>query len=378
LDQLIETLYRLEKGAISVLTRLAQMPFWLFGTTVILSLYVYITAFPPFDLFDIKVWELTVFRGQNPFSPLPEYIINNHSDKFAFRFVGPIIGSVFGLSSYGYFIFHQLIAVCLVASILNYGFKITGDKLISISFAIGFCSLFMGKWGFYDMHSHFDALALLFIVLSLTSRHTLLVLITLLMSYFTDERALISSCLVFLIFKNRETDFNVRLNKIMLFGKFSLTVIISWILYFVIRTFLTNYYNLQTGHSAIGIVPVFENFKFMPLALLLSLEGFWIIVVIVVLFFFQQQKIFFNILYISGITIVLIVALMVYDISRSTAYLLPACLLAFEGSFRFIENSSFLRLIMACSLLSMVVPTMEFFNQVYWLGPVIPKIFKWI
>jgi hypothetical protein len=373
----LTVVYEWERKVGSLLETFLSGKNWKIASLIFFVLYIYVTSFPPFHQYSDHEFDFLVSQSRSPLAPIPDEFYNPHVDKHAFRLTVPLIGKIFMLPPVGFFILSQLCAAALLYCLLLFIWNISRDRVTSFLFTFAISSVFIGKWGFYDMYAHFDALALLLMVLAVIQTQHLPVILLLLLSYFTDERALISSSLVYLLFFFQEEDYKMSIKNFITFRKKRGAVLISWLVYAVIRLCLQYFTSLKITGSEVGTDIFLFNYKFAPLSLILAYEGFLLIIFIFIFTLIQRKERLSLTLLLAGIGLVWMVALLVLDVSRSTSYLLPSILLATMGMLRFSNDTLFIRrvmLIVAC--ICVIIPTMYICKEPFWMSPIFPKVFK--
>lgn len=364
-----------ESRVVKILDAFLHSPNWIYKTTACLIILIYVTAFPPFTELDLNLWDTMTYRAEHLFSPLPSEVRNSHTEKFAFRIAVPLIGRLLHFNALAFYLMSQLSGLLLIFFVQAAAYKLTADKITSFLVGLAVSCIFIGKWGFYDVYFHFDAFAILMLILAMHFRSRILIFLFIFVAAYTDERALIASALVFLWWKILEAR-SYSFRELLIPGRNSSVVIASWIAYGCSRVILQHIYGLATSTSDVGIEVMAFNYKFAPLALLLSLEGLWILVAFGVFLLFEKKLPAYGILFILLMALSYLVALMVFDVSRSTGYLLPSVTIGLFLLQNEESGTTVRRVVMVSALICLITPTMEFLNNVYWLGPIVPKIFK--
>ena len=105
------------------------------------------------------------------------------------------------------------------------------------------------------------------------------------------------------------------------------TIFFSWFIYFSIRTFLANFFGLQTSTGGVDFKTMSLNLNFAPLSIWQAFEGGWIVVLIFISSIFYSHR-FFLILLLGQLLIILFIAFLVFDVTRSLVYLYPLLIIA--------------------------------------------------
>src|SRR5262249_17479499 len=141
----------------------------------------------------------------------------------------------------------------------------------------------------------------------------------------TDERALFASSLVYLyhVYLRQREGADWRASY---FGATPIAVIVVGIAYIVLRFAMAQHYQLAPPSG--GLMLVISDASNLPIGCWTALEGGWLLVVPALLILAQTRQFAFLTLYGSAISIVLICAMSVVDITRSMAYAVPAIFIA--------------------------------------------------
>jgi hypothetical protein len=143
----------------------------------------------------------------------------------------------------------------------------------------------------------------------------------------------------------------------------SLAVVAALSAYAAVRLWLTVAYDLHVDTAAVGWDVLSSNARFVPVAALLALEGAWLVIGIGIREVWRARRVYAATLaalvLVSGVG-----AVLVYDVTRSMAYLLPAFLVvAVEGVRLFPRRA---RLLWGCAAVTAVIPTIWIAGYDYW------------
>jgi hypothetical protein len=201
----------------------------------------------------------------------------------------------------------------------------------------------IGTVWFADTGHFFDGLALTALVLALASRNPLLVFVSISAAAWTDERALLAAVIVAAFHLRERQYISASAVGLALLG------------YCGLRVGLAMHFGLATDRTFVGPSVLRSNLYSAPLALFLAIEALWGLLLIGIGAGALSRD--------RTVWIVAPVALasslgavMVYDVTRSAAYLLPALVVA--GAY-LAKQSVRLRtpLIGWCAVLCAVIPT---------------------
>ena len=183
--------------------------------------------------------------------------------------------------------------------------------------------MFVGNVLVSDLRALFDVTAFCLMAAAMLSENFLLILICLLLSYFTDERALIASPLIFIWFvviKYKATE-KSGFYSLLKPDSSKIALISSWPIYFSIRYLLGSIFGLSTG--TVGAYVFAGQINNIMFGWWTGLEGFWIIVFACFILLYIKKDWLLGLLLFASIMAVSFIAFSVIDITRSMAYLFP-------------------------------------------------------
>jgi len=363
-------LVRFAEDFIRVVDRLTQWKYaaWLLPLmAVACSLF---TAFPSSDLANSQEmsenWGALLEQVQDPFS-VKDHPSASHAANMAFRITPVLLAKALGLRSINAFLILQGVALVLLFFVLPRLFrKISNDPVVSwlLTFSVSF--MFVGNVLCSDYRGFFEVLAFLFLAGTLLFDSLFLILGCSLLAFFTDERALIASGLVYIFFVvEREKDVNaLGLASFFRFSPKMIVLMASWVVYFSLRFFLSYRFGLKT--NATGLVDyllhtTIKQINIFPFALWTGLEGFWVIVLIAFAHLVTARKWSFVALCSVAFGVVVLTAIWVFDITRSMAYLMPLIFIS-------LAIVSRLQPLKNLRVISVVVLVFSFFPTYYAAG----------
>jgi hypothetical protein len=363
---------QIKTSIINSLEKLTQKRNWDILLAFICCVYVLLIAFPVFS--DLNINELINWQIDNPFSRLPDqYLNSSHEQKHQFRLTVPIIARLLHIKGYGIIAIQYASAFLLFLFCYKLSFKITIDKVTATLCTFLTANIYAGTIGIYDTFWHFDTLAILFLILALYIKNCFLTAFFILLASFTDERAFVASSLVFVYKLTENTNEDLSIKKFL--SKKGSTILLSWLVYLVLRLYFTRYHNFFTGTEDISLTTIRMNYNMFPLNILFTFEFGWLLILLG-LYSAKDDKVFLFI--VLGATIVIfIVAMFVTDVSRSTAYVYPLLFIGLLKCSLKYKKYTLRKIILVSTIACIVIPTQEFFGfTVYGMGPIFPKIIK--
>ena len=327
-ELLLDLEYRIQNFA----ERLTSGKLWTVTGTVVVLLICLFMSFPRVLLLTAKEvegsnWMAIMQKVDDPFFDLLDrYNPRSAAANMNFRLTVPVIAHPFGImiSPAGLLAIQAGFGVLLLYLVIRTTFRITDDRLTALYMGILVASIYAGITAFVELRGRFDGVALCFLMLALMRRNSPLIILSIFLASWTDERGLIASSLVF-VFYALET--SLAANKLTLrsmLNRYSLSVVAAWILYFVTRIIATVVLGLTNhGGGDLGISYFIDQFGNFPMALWTGLEGGWLLVLVAFALLLRQRRYLATLLILAAVTVIIVVAQMVIDKTRSMAYLLP-------------------------------------------------------
>lgn len=299
-----------------------------FLAALTLSFIVLFWSFPSYDIAFVtnemdECWKGIFLQSREPFVDHTHlYEDGSHNEKLGFRFVPPLIFQLLHINSLIPALIFQFATVILfyylLILVMNKFFQ---DRIKAFFFTLPICFVVAGHVYASDYRGIFDTLALDFLLMAILVRTKSIVVIPLLLAYYTDERAIIASSALFLINvldKNSFEKTGAILKELTSFSNSCL--IISWILYGIIRYMLSVTFGLTsgTGGTNLFIHQIDKTFY----TLYVGLEGFLIPFVLIIFLLLKKRIYTFTFLLVSSFLLVFYAAQSVVDIGRSMSYVL--------------------------------------------------------
>jgi hypothetical protein len=295
-------------------------------STLALVIIVVFWSFPSYDIAIVKSemdenWSAIFLQVDEPFknhNNLHSY--GSHGEKLAFRFVPALLLKVLSIHSLIPALIFQFAGLLLFYYLLtNIFYSLFKDRVKSFLYALPICFVISGHVYASDYRGIFDTIALDFMLLALIVRSRKYIVIPLLLAYFTDERALISSSsfiLIGLFENNKYESFKSILNGLLI--PQNMYIIISWVFYFTIRLGLGELYELQTGVGRVNLF--FDQISMTFYSLYIGFEGFILPLILVCILLYKKSIYSFVFLIIGSYLMLFFIAQSVLDINRSMSY----------------------------------------------------------
>ncbi|MCA9246254.1 MAG: hypothetical protein KDA42_04035 [Planctomycetales bacterium] len=273
-------------------------------------------------------WEPIIELIEQPFQNMAErYPHDEHSAKLTFRITMPVLGHYLGLGPVGLCIVQYALGLLQFYLLAALARRFTGEGAATLFFCLAVGSTYPGLACFNYTHPYFDGVALCLLTVAICFRHPAIILPTLFLAAFTDERGFIASSLV-LVFHIHQAVREGKPAPRALFCAPALAVYVSWAAYFVARMAMTRAYGLDTSDSGTGLDVLFAQWATLRFGLWAGIDGGWLLVLVALIALWRSNAWLPLLMYAGSILVLMTVAILITDINRGAAYLMPAVLVA--------------------------------------------------
>jgi hypothetical protein len=264
-------------------------------------------------------------RADHLFKP-NQYREVSHMANTQLRITVPLIAKLIGTrSKIVIFIIQEILGVAFLIITCLLSYRLTKDKVTAAIMTLSIGFVYAGKAAFVDIEGMLDSFAYFFLILALFTRFKPLILVSLLSAYFTDERALLASSLVAIFYFLEFHELNKgRINFYSFIKARVFYILLSWMVYFLIRFILFKLYGLHSPSSGV-VVPDIHQLGYIFWD---GLQGFWLLVVFGVVYLMIERHYFIILLLTISFLVMVISTSMVYDFTRSIAYIFPIIFVA--------------------------------------------------
>lgn len=340
-------------------------------------------AFPSLDKFSLgqgATWDAVQKKSATiSYDVLDDYSAGTNASKVNFRLTAPVISNIFGLDAYGMYAIQVLAGIGIIFFSLSIAERLTNSRLFAFFVTLMIGSTYAGRTGFVESRGLFDAVAICFLLLPLRFQNPLVIFSSIFLSAWTDERGLIASSLILIFFLVQDCDrpgFSIRI----LFSPKLVAVFFAWIAYFAVRFAYAAHYGISTAYGGIGLSVLKNQINMIPMGMWTAFEGGWILVGYAVLSLFLARDYMKGILLTGSLAIILIVSLSVVDISRSTAYAVPAVFVALLILMRTEEVKHIKSVLELCLALSVAWPAYYAGGDrtIWWQYPLPFQVLRWL
>lgn len=302
-------------------------PWWLPKIVLLAFLLSLTMAFPPVsalalqDGYYVHGWKVRLSKYEQPLLDMAKvFPPSSHHAKLTFRLTMPVLGHFLGFRQWGSLAIQFLGGLVLLGAFGALAYRYTQDRVAAAYLMLALAVCFPGSAAFTELYPRFDAISFFLLVLAQALTRPWAVGSVVFLASWNDERGLIASSLVLLYHVFRQEGQNSWLRRFL--SPVCLAIYAAWLLYFAIRLPLAARYGLHTA----GVGAEFLKIDLDVLVLgVWSALKFGLLYVLLAWFVAGRQRQWFALAcYVGACLIVTTVGILVYDITRSMAYLLPA------------------------------------------------------
>jgi len=346
---------------------------------VVLALSLF-RAFPNYDALGTKFHQATWRDIQIKFDhPLLDtsrlFPAGSHESNLTFRLTVPILAHVFHLGEAGLLIFFALVGIVLLYLVLKVSFTLSASKRVALLVGLTTACAWPGEAAFHELRGgYYDALALCLVVAACATSSSLLAAAFLFLAAWTDERALIASSFVLLLYTCQNTGIWRFVT-----GK-PAAVLVAAAAYLGTRAYLSVTHSYFFVTSGVGLSVLSQQTNVIPLAIWTGLGGGWILVVSGLVTLFRQKRYLAFAAFFAALIGMIAASMAVVDVTRSMAYCLPAVFVALAALSASERVERIERMAAIGAAISVVVPAfyLEGSTGVWWLYPLPIQIVRWL
>jgi hypothetical protein len=379
---ILELLYQKLRCRIDAgIDRLIAGPYWKLKALLAIVAISLFRAFPSYDAlrtpFSETTWRDVQVKFDDPLIDTSRiFAAGSHASNLTFRLTVPVLAHIFDLHRTGVLIFFAFVGFVLLFLVLQVAFTLSASKRVALFVCLATACTWPGAAAFHELRGgYYDALALCLLVAACATPSSIFAAALLFLAAWTDERSLIASSFVFLLYASGNSTGVRRF----LAGK-PTAVVVAIAAYLGTRAYLTATHSYLHAASGIGLSILSEQINVIPLAIWTGLGGGWILVLLGVLALFLQRRYLAAAAFCAALVAAITASLAVVDLTRSMSYCLPAVFVALAALSRSKGIKQIEKLAAISGVISLLVPTyyLEGNGGLWWLYPLPIQIARWL
>ncbi|WP_273208732.1 hypothetical protein [Runella zeae] len=225
-------------------------------------------------------WDDIIKQGADPFTP-QDYEAGSHEANQTFRITIPLIARVLHLNVAGLYVLHVLMGLLFLWFVIEVVYGILKDKILTFYFITGFTAIYAGANFYINFLGHCDIFPFCFMILMWYYRNPLLILLFSQLAFWCDERAIINSTYIGLLYLMPLVQNWIKQGKLnlKLIPLSAIVLVISAGLYIVVRSWLASNYGLKVGHdNDLSRKTITWSLSIIGDKFTRGLEGFWLLI----------------------------------------------------------------------------------------------------
>jgi hypothetical protein len=313
-------------------------------------------------------WQFLQKQIESPLTARSSRELFHHTSKMVHRLFPPLLGKFCIDCSLKGIMYFMVLMEYLAGFLFFYFFSKLVSRIsnpsLSFLLTLSICFTFLGKLFFWDAT---DGFALLGLLLAMSTRKTSVLFLALCMSFWTDERAIIASGLVFLwhgLVNIPSSGNPISVKDLLRFNKYQSVILVTIIFHFTVRFLLAQLYSMPptvTLPQAIAEMKVVlidhRTIELIPIVTFSTFEGWWLVLILSTLAITRLVGKGVFVFYVLCFTSSLLVSYMVDDITRSMVYAFPAVLIGFRWLWSILPEAQLKRLLTVVLVFNIFYPT---------------------
>ncbi len=356
-----EVLEQTQQRLHEALQRLTEGRWWAARVALGTTLLVLLLSFPSYrdlgEIFSEKTWQGVMIKARAPgHNLLLDFGPWTNAARVNFRLLMPMLARMLSLGPAGLVAIQAAAGVVLFFLIALLAERITASRAVAVAVAVMIGSTWAGMTAFVELRGVFDAVAILLLVCCLYARNPLLVMLFVFLAGWDDERALLASplVLVFLLLQRKAGSEGLRVKDF--FSPRILGLCAGLGIHAVTRLAYAHAFGIPIRYDANGVGVLASQINMIPMGVWTALEGGWLLVGGAFVVLMKERRRVELVLFLLALGFLLGVAMCTVDVSRSTAYCLPAVFVALTVLRRSETPEGLWRLTITSSVLAILWP----------------------
>lgn len=353
--------------------------FWTIKTALLVTAISLFLAFPSYESLRAPsaTWDAVLSKAEDlRYNVLQDHGESTNAARVNFRLTVPVVSRVLGLNMYGLVAFQFLCGVALFALSAQLADNLTGDRFTALCLTLAIAGTYAGTTSFLELRGIFDGVALFLVMCALSTRRWWAVALFVFLAAWTEERTLIVMPCVLAYYALTSERLGWRsLVTAPVAGVFlGITVYVgSYVLY-------ANVFSIPVTYAGNGLYVLIGQINIFPMAIWTAFEGGWLIVAMGILCLIRMPQRMVATLVVLGLVAILIASVMVVDVSRTTAFALPALFVALAAIAKHYSASEVRQLTLAAAAVSLLWPMYYAGGQrsIWWSYPMPFQIVRWV
>jgi hypothetical protein len=378
-----EVVRQVELKLLDLTERWTKGRFWVWrvvGITTAVSLFM---AFPSYDSLrggeTGKTWQAVMIKAVDPaHNLLQDFGPGTNAAKVNFRLLMPLLARVTGVRIPGLLVLQGLAGILLFYLLTVLAYRATASRPTAALVTLMTGATYAGIASFVELRGLFDGISICMLLACLYFSNPLVIALVIFAAGWNDERALLASVLV--VVARVAQDEGGQDGRLRPFLQRSLLGLYAgWLLHVASRWYYSTHFNIAFNLGGTGLHVLIDQLNMIPMGAWTALEGAWLLVLACLLVLYRRERYLLCLLFIAALASLLLVSFSVVDVSRSTAYCLPAVVVCLAVLSRTERSLDLWRLCCIACILSLGWPTYYAGGKtsIWWQYPLPVQVVRW-
>jgi hypothetical protein len=378
-----EVVHQVELKLLDLTERWTKGRFWVWRVVAITTAVSLFLAFPSYDSLrgeePGRTWKAVMIKADDLTRDLlKDFGPATNPAKVNFRLLMPIVARVTGLGIPGLLALQGLAGVLLFYLITLLAYRATSSRPTAALVTLMTGATYSGITSFVELRGLFDGISICLLLACLYISNPRLIALLIFAAGWNDERALLAVPLLVVGRLVERQGGQASWWRPFLQGPL-LGLYVGCLLHVVSRWYYSTHFGIALPFGGTGPRVLLDQINMIPMGVWTALEGGWLLVPACVLVLYREGRRLIAFLFIAAVAGLLVTALSVVDVSRSTAYCLPAVVVCLSVLGRSERSQGLWRLCCIACCVSLLWPAYYAGGKasIRWQYPLPLQVVRW-
>lgn len=378
-----EVVHQVELKLLDLTERWTKGRFWVWRVVAITTAVSLFLAFPSYDSLrgeePGRTWKAVMIKADDLTRDLlKDFGPATNPAKVNFRLLMPIVARVTGLGIPGLLALQGLAGVLLFYLITLLAYRATSSRPTAALVTLMTGATYSGITSFVELRGLFDGVSICLLLACLYISNPRLIALLIFAAGWNDERALLAVPLLVVGRLVERQGGQASWWRPFLQGPL-LGLYVGCLLHVVSRWYYSTHFGIALPFGGTGPRVLLDQINMIPMGVWTALEGGWLLVPACVLVLYREGRRLIAFLFIAAVAGLLVTALSVVDVSRSTAYCLPAVVVCLSVLGRSERSHDLWRLCCIACCVSLLWPAYYAGGKasIRWQYPLPLQVVRW-
>lgn len=372
------------EGSILRLTEVwASGRWWTSRVVVGTLLILFFLSCPSYEAYEgnrgVGTWKAVMMKADNlTYNLLNDFGPTSNASRVNFRLLMPALARVTGMGPAGLLVVQGIAGVLLLFLVAALAYRETSSRTVAALVTLMTGSTFAGTTSFVEHRGVFDGVSICLMLGCMYFSNPALIALFLFAAGWNDERALLAAPLI-VVYRLVQGRDGRAFHFASFFSSPLIGLYLGGALHLVSRWYYLTQYAIPHRFDGNGIRVLLNQINMIPMGLWTAFEGGWLLLPLALLILYRQRQYVVAILFVLALSGLLLVSLSVVDVSRTTAYCLPAVFVCLALLSRTESPDTVWRLCCVACLISLLWPAYYVGGKssIWWQYPLPLQILRW-